>query len=174
MNNTIKKGFTRTPNFGVTPKGGGFTLIELLVVVAIIGVLAAVVLAVLGGAKNKGSDAAVKSNLANARSQAEVFYNTNTASPNSYTGVCNQVAIVGGAKTLFNSMTAAYTAASLSSYTTNGTGTVGSATCNENGTSWAAEEPMKGTGSNQMWCVDSVGKSQQENNVSIGTTTMCP
>ena len=30
-----KRGFTRTPNFGVTPKGGGFTLVETLVAISI-------------------------------------------------------------------------------------------------------------------------------------------
>lgn len=46
----------------------------MLVVVAIIGVLASVVLASLNTARNKGADAAIKSNLANARPQAEILY----------------------------------------------------------------------------------------------------
>ena len=66
----------------------GFTLIELLVVVAIIGILASVVLASLNSARSKGEDAAVKSNLSNARTQAEVFFSTNTVATDTYTNVC--------------------------------------------------------------------------------------
>ena len=36
--NINKKGFTRTPKFGVTPKGSGFTLVETLVAVSIFSV----------------------------------------------------------------------------------------------------------------------------------------
>ena len=54
----------------------GFTLIELLVVVAIIGILASVVLASLNSARSKGSDAAIKSNLAGLRNQAEILYDS--------------------------------------------------------------------------------------------------
>lgn len=52
----------------------GFTLIELLVVIAIIGVLASIVMASLSNARDKGSDAAIKSNLTNMRSQAELIF----------------------------------------------------------------------------------------------------
>jgi prepilin-type N-terminal cleavage/methylation domain-containing protein len=69
----------------------GFTLIELLVVIAIIGILSSVVLASLNTARGKGADAAVKANLANARAQAELFYDNQT--PNTYTGVCGATGI---------------------------------------------------------------------------------
>lgn len=62
----------------------GFTLIELLVVIAIIGILSSVVLASLNTARDKGEDAAVKSNLNNIRAQAELVYDDD----GSYDNVC--------------------------------------------------------------------------------------
>lgn len=67
-------------------KNKGFTLIELLVVIAIIGILSSVVLASLNSARNKGSDAAIKANLANARAQAELYADDNSGS---YDNVCD-------------------------------------------------------------------------------------
>lgn len=134
----------------------GFTLIELLVVIAIIGILASVVLASLNSARQKGSDAVVKSNLNNARAQAELFYDN---SNNQYTGVCTTAGTASGIQDLWQAAD-----------NTNGGG---SADCDDNATSWAAEaELVSATGT--YYCVDSTGKSTTTSGVKGASATSCP
>ena len=136
----------------------GFTLIELLVVIAIIGILSSVVLASLNSARGKGSNAAVKSAMANMRAQAELYYD---GSGQQYTGVC-QSATSGIASMLASAKT---------------NGLDGTATCVDNATAWSASIPLKvaeGTnGVNTNYCVGSSGASKAIASTSAWTATDC-
>ncbi len=152
----------------------GFTLIELLVVIAIIGILSSVVLASLNTARNKGADAAVKSNLAGARAQAELFYDANS---NKYdngsaaTDVCNTSASVGGVKGIYAAVSAAATAAGATVGTDVDAGS-GAAGCNSSATAWAAQAPLKTGG---YYCVDSTGTTAASTTdmISSASDTAC-
>jgi prepilin-type N-terminal cleavage/methylation domain-containing protein len=145
-------------------KNKGFTLIELLVVIAIIGILSAVVLASLNSARSKGQDAAVKSNLANARAEAEIFYDNGTT----YEGVCATT----GANTIGDSVTAA-AAAKGATFTAGDTTvpTAAVAACHDTSAGWAAQVPLN-TGTS--YCVDSTGYAGTKTGFMAASAIACP
>lgn len=158
------------------PSSRGFTLIELLVVIAIIGILSSVVLASLGLARYKASDAEVKSNLSDARAQAELFYSSNG---NSYTAggndVCVSGALAGTEKGIYDFVQSAATAVGIGSVSVNASaGGAGIAVCNSSADLWVAEVPLKVPGAG-FFCFDSTngGTTSPTSLVSGSTDYSC-
>ncbi|MDB5265589.1 MAG: prepilin peptidase dependent protein type pilus assembly protein PilA [Parcubacteria group bacterium] len=168
----------------------GFTLIELLVVIAIIGILSSIVLSSLNTARTKGTDAAVKSNLDQARTQAELFYSTNGDSYNNGTNdVCAVGALAlrdawipqeagkllafvglppGTVKGINSFVLAAAQSAGLATVSLNAAGGPGVALCNSSATAWAAEVPLKTAGAG-FFCVDNTGIASTSPTTKIST-----
>lgn len=136
-------------------KNKGFTLIELLVVIAIIGILSSVVLASLNTARDKGNDAAIKSNLANIRAQAEIYYD-GTGNKSYGTESADCTAGLFATNPVTDAINSAKTASG-------GTATCTSSDNTISGTgaasSWAISVPLKA--STKSWCVDSGGISKE-------------
>lgn len=148
-------------------KTRGFTLIELLVVIAIIGLLSSVILASLNGARNKGADAAIKSQMKSIQSQAEIVYDN--ATPNSYEGVCeddNIVTQVTSAKNSSGATTLSFVDTTASVHDT-------TAVCHDSADAYAIEIPLKTTNTSS-YCTDSDGKAEITTSVLPSSTYVCP
>jgi prepilin-type N-terminal cleavage/methylation domain-containing protein len=140
----------------------GFTLIELLVVIAIIGILSSVVLASLNTARNKGADAAIKSNLANARAEAELYYDSNSSSYGGGASVTQNAGVCATTGTnVIGDSVAAATAAG------------GSGSCYASNTVWAAASSLKSSGAG-YYCVDSTGYASTTAAAPTITDGACP
>ena len=182
---SARQGFTHK-NF-LKKISDGFTLIELLVVMAIIGILAAVVLASLNDARGKGGDAAIKSNLENMRLQAELIYAGSGCygdgdpvdDSNCVVYIENDCFETSVSNTLFGNTTiaaqiqAAINAGGIGTGGFNDFGVTG--WCATSGTPgkasvWAVSVTLK-SNPTRAWCVDSTGTSMQvvpgDNGISI-------
>jgi len=118
-----------------------WVVLAVLMVLAIpvVGILSSVVLASLNVARQKGSDAMVKSELSTVQVQAELYYGG--AGNGSYLGYCNSP----------EALSALATASSAGTADKNTTSYV----CNDNKTAWAASAPLRTTTSYE--CAASTG-----------------
>ena len=130
-------------------KQTGFTLIELLVVIAIIGILSSVVLASLNSARGKGSDAAVKEEMDNFKSQAAIYYDNNGQSYN----------ITGATSTTCSTASTVFADPQSVPIINNvmNDSIASAIVCNSTASTFAISTTLKGAGTS--WCVDSNGNS---------------
>lgn len=151
-------------SMNIKTKQHGFTLIELLVVIAIIGILAAITLVFLGGAKQSGSEASSKASINSFKTQAELMRSTT----GSFATVCAATSTATilksiAAKSLDSNKSMDTAAASPSSPT--------EAVCHSVLGSWAISVPMTG---NKYFCADSVGISGFRTSPLLANLTVCP
>lgn len=146
----------------------GFTLIELLVVIAIIGILSAVVLASLNTARDKGSDAAVQTDINGIRTQAQIYYaDNNTYGTNvAFESECDATIATDNLfsdPTIANQVRGADTA----------NGAAKGITCNvaAGGISYAVSAELVAT-SGTYYCVDSTGAGTTTTSA-LGINTSC-
>jgi type II secretory pathway pseudopilin PulG len=143
-----------------------------LVVIAIIGILSSVVLASLSSARNKGKDAAVKSELASMRAQAEIYFSRQ----DTYVDLCatdsvdNGFGGTGGLLAAVGSSEGVATNPNLAFGTAGGPALV---TCHEAPDSWAVDAPLIADTTATMYCVDSVGSSMATNTPIAMSGTAC-
>lgn len=150
----------------------GFTLIELLVVVAVIGLLATVVLASLGRARDRAKDAKIKMLLTQMRTQAEIFNTTHGSYNGTVTaGVWDDSILECNLSKFNTTVFAAGTTDSVHSImseiiklteplTNRLRCSVGSSSYD----SWAFVAPLyKPESGTTSWCVDSSGNSKATN-----------
>lgn len=155
----------------------GFTLIELLVVIAIIGILSGIVLSSLNTARGKGSDAAIKSNMASIRSQAELVYDANScysdgiaAGSGCLSSAVAPGACSGNADTIFGEPTVASQIAAAKAQSAAGTSGAGNACSSNAGQQAYAIVTQLKTAPLSAWCIDSTGKSKQVTITAAGST----
>ena len=119
-------------------------------VIAIIGILSSVVLASLTTARSRGTAAAVQSELANMRAQAELYYSTTGSNSYLTSGNTTTVTSCSGANSVFvgaNSLSNLLAGLAAKSVTP---------TCVASTTAWGVSATLNG----MNYCVDSTGKSE--------------
>lgn len=157
----------------------GFTLIELLVVIAIIGMLASVILAAVSSVLGKGADAAIKSQLRDVETQAQLDYNSHN--PPCYDGntagtcigvpgvrfdlsVGCTISLLCNDTVIYNALSAALAASA------NTTGGFIAMCQGSGGISYGFAVQLR-SNSGLAWCIDSVGDSKQEGTVGTPLTS---
>lgn len=150
----------------------GFTILELLIVVAIIGIIVAITLSYLGRSKDKAGDVSTISNIANARSQAEVFYAQNDSS---YEGVC----AVTGSNVIGRQIRAAAKAHNITpqgSYSDATPSAWNVEACHDSVDHYAAWVPLQDSrsGAPLGWCIDSRNFTREVSAVLSANATQCP
>ena len=149
----------------------GFTLLELIIVFAIIGIIASISFDYLAQKRNRGTDAAIQSNITNARSQAELFY---LNQDKSFEGVCGTVTL----DTIGRFAQAAQNAhgGPLSAFDDSTASAWNSGQCHDTVTSYVVWVPLRiSTPANPRgWCTDNRDSGHLSTSVLPANAYLCP
>jgi hypothetical protein len=131
-------------------------------------VLSSVVISALNTARNKGIDSSAKSQFAEARSQAQLFYDANKNAfefiPGGQTDVCvGDGTATGGVKGTASFILSAAFSEGLGggNIVLDGAGAAGKAVCNSTANGWAMEIQLK---DGNYYCVDANGNATSTSN----------
>ncbi len=138
----------------------------MLMVMAIVAILAAVVLAVMSTSRSRGTDGAIKKQLTQTRSQAEIYYTNNS----SYTNLCssgtaNVNAMVTRLATLSGTTLAINSGAAQTSTTLN---------CNTAAEQYAISVKLREPTTATYLCIDSTNKFSQTTTALGANAVTCP
>ena len=128
-------------------------MIELLVVIAIIGILSAVVLASLNGARTKGADTVIKADLTQVAREAEIYYGNNNESYGTFAQSTCPNATGGGTDVFRNDLVMVKIIAHAVANGGNGS------SCSSVSGSYATAIGLKTSG--LSWCADNTGVVKQ-------------
>lgn len=134
-------------------KSKGFTLIELLVVIAIIGILAGIMLVNVNSVRVKAKDTAIKADLSQMGSTAEIIYNND----GDYGDVCTASS---DADKIFDSAVANMKSG-------------GTSECADADGAWKACVQLSNTTAT-WYCIDSTGTKKETTTTCVNAGTVCP
>lgn len=151
------------------PSPKGFTLVELLVVVAILGVLTSIVLVSLTTANSRGKDGAVRENMANLRTQGQLYYNDNSNYGSNGSNPVNSADCTSGiGGTVFSDTRITKQIAAIT-FANGGGGVVCNVAAFGAGYAMSAKLP-----SGNYFCIDSNGVGKMESSALVSSDMSCP